>query len=330
MKYPYTTGIPPVPEYKFQDKKLHISEQIRYMLARTQSMFSYQNLPETIPQRILELYLQYNGFAGIYKHQEKLYAFFGGLGGEPDEYYMPTIFTIANPALNLSVNAHINEDCIIIPNDSLYMGLIPLYNRYASAMVENQLSTVLGIINTRIISVIDANDDRTKVSADKYLRDIIDGKFGVIGSSEFMEGLKVHPYANTSGGQYLKALLEIEQYLKASLYNEIGINANYNMKHENINSAEVSLNDDALLPLIDDMYNCRKIGVEKVNKLFGTEITVEFASTWKNTKDEIDFALDEMQNDASFSARTEEIEEPEETEENNSDLEGEEKDDENG
>lgn len=294
MKYPFTVGIPGLPKYDFKKKDEHINEQIRYMLARTQSMFKYEGLPETIPQRILELYLQYNGFAGFYEHKEKLYTFFGGLGGEPDEYYMPTIFTIANPALDLSVNAKIDIDCVIVPNDSLYLGLIPLYNRYATALVENQLSSVIALINTRIISVIDAGDDRTKASADKFLKDVFDGKLGVVGSTEFWEGLKVHPYANTSGGQYLKSLIENEQYLKASWYNEIGINANYNMKHENINSAEVGLNDDALLPFVDDMLNCRKLGLEKVNAMFGTEISVSLASTWEDTQQEIEKALENL------------------------------------
>lgn len=295
MKYPFTVGIPGLPKYDFQKKEEHISEQVRYMLDRTQSMFRYENLPNSIPQRILELYLQYNGFAGFYEHKGSLYVFFGGLGGEPDEYYMPTIFTIANPALKLSVNAEIGKDCVIVPNDSLYLGLIPLYNRYATALVENQLSSILAVVNTRIISVIDAGDDRTKASADKFLKDVYDGKLGVIGSNEFLEGLKVHPYANTSGGQYLKSLIENEQYLKASWYNEIGINANYNMKHENINSAEVGLNDDALLPLVDDMLNCRKSGIDKVNAMFGTEITVSLASTWEDTQEEVEAALDNME-----------------------------------
>lgn len=312
MKYPFTVGIPGLSKYDFRKKDEHINEQIRYMLARTQSMFKYEGLPETIPQRILELYLQYNGFAGFYEHKGNLYTFFGGLGGEPDEYYMPTIFTIANPALNLSVNAKINEDCIIVPNDSLYLGLIPLYNRYATALVENQLSSVIALINTRIISVIDAGDDRTKASADKFLKDVFDGKLGVVGSTEFWEGLKVHPYANTSGGQYLKSLIENEQYLKASWYNEIGINANYNMKHENINSAEVGLNDDALLPLVDDMLNCRRLGLEKVNAMFGTEIAVSLASTWEDTQQEIDTALENLDE---VSGQPEEQKDPEESEE---------------
>ena len=64
--------------------------------ARTQSMFTWSGLPETIPCYMLEMYLQINGYAGICRVNGDLYAFYGGLGGEPDAYYQPTILTPSN------------------------------------------------------------------------------------------------------------------------------------------------------------------------------------------------------------------------------------------
>jgi len=78
------------------------------------------------------------------------------------------------------------------------------------------------------------------------------------------------------------------QYTKASWFNELGLNANYNMKRESINSDESQLNDDALLPLVDDMLNCRRLAAEKVNAMFGTSISVDFASSWQDNQQEID------------------------------------------
>ena len=102
-------------------------------------------------------------------------------------------------------------------------------------------------------------------------------------------------------------LIELEQYLKASWYNELGLNANYNMKRESINSGESQLNNDMLIPLVDDMLKRRKEGAEKVNNMFGTNITVELASAWEDNQEEIDEALEEG---------TEESEETKEGEEN--------------
>lgn len=276
------------PVYPFENKEEAIFNLSAYMLNRTQSMFKWQGLPDTIPARDLELLLQCRGFAAFYEVAGSLYAFYGGLGGKPNPYYMPTICTISNPALNISVNATIDADCIIMPNDSMYAGLLPLFNRYATLYEEADLSILIALINSRIPALISCEDDRTKKAADKYLSDVRDGKLGVISSKQFLEGIKTQPYGATSNTNTLTNLIEMLQYIKASWYNELGLNANYNMKRESINSGESQLNNDALLPLIDNMLEQRRIGAEKVNAMFNTNISVDLASSWKDNEIEID------------------------------------------
>ena len=274
-------------EFDFTDKSCLRSQYIGYMLNRTQSMFKWTGLPETIPARVLELYLQLNGNTCFYKHEGNLYVFTGGRGGVPDVYYMPTIYTIANPALHLSVNANIDIDCVVMPNDSMYMGLLPMFLRYATAMSETDLSINIATINARIVDLISATDDRTRESAIKFLEDVKNGELGVIASNEFLSGVTTQPYG-ASGHGTITDLIELMQYEKASWFNELGLNANYNMKRESLNSSESQLNNDALLPLIDDMLNCRQTFAEKVNAMFGTEISVEFNSSWEDNAIELD------------------------------------------
>ena len=276
------------PEFDFANKTSCINQHIAYMLNRTQSMFRWNGLPDTIPERSLELFLQTNGNVCFYKYNGKLYVFTGGMGGEPDVYYMPTIYTIANPALKLSKTLEIGSECVVMPNDSLYLGLMPLFNRYSSAMTENELSMKIAMINSRIVDLISAPDDRTKASAEKFLSDIEDGKPGVIAENAFLDGIRAQPYGTTANSNTLTNLIETEQYLKASWFNELGLNANYNMKRESLNSSESQMNNDALLPLVDDMFKCRKLAVEKVNEMFGTEISVELSSSWEDNKQEIE------------------------------------------
>ena len=274
-------------DYDFSDKPSCINQHISYMLNRTHSMFKYEGLPETIPARSLELYLQTNGNVCFYEHNDKLYVFTGGLGGEPNPYYMPTIYTIANPALKLSVNAKIGVDCVVVPNDSLYIGLLPLFSRYASCITETELSIRIALINSRIIDIISAPDDRTRASAEKYLEDIISGKLGVIAENAFLDGVRAQPYGTTGNSNILTNLIELEQYFKASWFNELGLNANYNMKRESINSGESQLNNDALLPLVDDMLSCREQGIQQVNEMFGTNISVSLSSSWEMKEKEL-------------------------------------------
>ena len=96
-------------DFDFADKSACTRQHVAYMLDRTQSMFRWDGLPDTIPSRALELFLQTNGNVCFYKHSGDLYVFTGGMGGEPDVYYMPTVYTIANPALKLSKSLYLSD-----------------------------------------------------------------------------------------------------------------------------------------------------------------------------------------------------------------------------
>lgn len=272
--------------YDFNDKERCQRNYVTYMLNRMQRLFEYQGLPDTIPQRMLEMMLQINGFACFAKHNGELYAFWGGLGGEPDEYYRPTTCVVSNPALKFSGTFKIGKDCVIVRNDSFLYGLIPLFSRYATAMVENDISFRMASINTRIEALLSAPDDATKKAAEKYLEDVEKGKLGVIAENAFLDGIKAQEVGRTM--RTFTDLIEYQQYLKASWFNEIGLNANYNMKREKLSTTESQMNNDALLPLVEDMLENRRKCLEEVNAMFGTDISVEFASSWEKLIEEME------------------------------------------
>lgn len=310
----------PTKLYDFNNKKKAINSYIRYMMNRVQSMFKYDGLPDTIPQKMIEMYIMTNGHAVIIEHEGKLYVCFGGWGGEPNEYYIPQEYIVANPYLELFKTYKIGVDCVLAYNDSLYYGLMPMFNRYASLMAENDISLRMSVINSRIVTLISAGNDNTKLAADEYLRKIENGEMGVIGNSVFWEQLKAQPYGETALRGRITELIEYQQYLKASWFNEIGLNANYNMKREAINSDESQLNDDMLLPLIDDMLNCRKQWVEQVNKMFGTDWSVEFNSSWQDNMLEIELEQELMESQINDSERSEQDETENEKDTNKADI----------
>ena len=271
------------------DKTKSIRWHIDYMLNRTQSMIDYEGLPETIPKRELILLLQCNGWVCIPDPSTtggKLYAVDGNLSGVPDPYYMPTQCVVANVGLNLSRTYDIDKDCVIVPHDSMYKGLIPLFARYASLLIENEITMRVAIINQRISGLITAPDDATVKAAKQYLEDIEAGKLAVIGDNAFLDGIKTQPYGQTAGGNLLSQIIETEQYLKAGWYNDLGLRANYNMKREAINSQEAQLDDDALLPLIDNIISTQQTAFDKVNQKYGTNIRVKLGSAWEDRQEE--------------------------------------------
>ena len=270
-------------DYPIKDKQKQLDSFIKQMFNRTQSMFKYDGLPETIPQIYLERYLQVYGHCIITKANNDLYAFWGGFAGTPDAYYNPTQYVVSNVALNLYKTFDIDKDCVLCRSDSNIQGLASIFKKYGCMLVENTL-TIYSLLKTaRASLLLSATDDKTKRECDIFIDKLESGEFYCIGENPFFEGIKVHSTMQGSAG-LINQFIELEQYIKASCLNEIGLNANYNMKRESLNSAESALNDDFLIPLIDNMLACRKDFVDKVNNMYGTDITVELNSAWLTNK----------------------------------------------
>ena len=270
-------------DYPIKDKQKQLDSFIKQMFNRTQSMFKYDGLPETIPQIYLERYLQVYGHCIIAKANNDLYAFWGGFAGTPDAYYNPTQYVVSNVALNLYKTFDIDKDCVLCRSDSNIQGLAFIFKKYGCMLVENTL-TIYSLLKTaRASLLLSATDDKTKRECDIFIDKLESGEIYCIGENPFFEGIKVHSTMQGSAG-LINQFIELEQYIKASCLNEIGLNANYNMKRESLNSAESALNDDFLIPLIDNMLACRKDFVDKVNNMYGTSITVELNSAWLTNK----------------------------------------------
>lgn len=273
------------------DKKVSARTYINYMLIRLQKMFKYENLPDTLHREFIELYLMQSGSAFLTKVNDELYVFQGTMGGEPDPYYRPTLYIVANPGLKLNKTYKLwAEDGILLRNDSLWLGLFPLMARYSTMLSENLVTMRVADIILRALSLLTAPDDATKAAGEIYLKKLEKGELGVIGENRFFDGIKMQsPPSNN--GSYLTQFIELQQYLKASFFNEIGLNANYNMKREAIMEGESNLNKDSLLPLCEEMLRCRQEDFQLVNDLYGTNIKVDFDSAWKQNLEEIELEL---------------------------------------
>ena len=262
-----------------KNKDTAVMAFIENTLAKTQAMFVYEGLPDTVPAEELERLLQTEGNAFFAEVNGDLYALQGAAGGEPDPYNRPTIYTVANPALKLNKSYKIGVDGVFIKNDTNGNSLLPIIGKFAVLYTDGIISLNTASILTRITMLISASDDKTKQSADEFLKKILDGDFSVIGENAFFKGVNMQTAA-TSNTQYITQLVELVQYYKANMLNELGLNANYNMKRERLNTGEVAMNVDVLLPYVDNMLHERQKALKQVNEMFGTEITVRFGSSW--------------------------------------------------
>lgn len=289
------------------DKKRSIYNYVMLMFDRTNQMFEYDGLPDTIPAYMMELYLQINGHVGIIEKDGNLYALPGGLGGAPDPYYRPTLYIIANPGLGISLSCSIENHlppynknqasqakCVLMKNDTNMRGLFYMFSRYATELAENDVSIRCAQINSREQTLISATTDTQIASANAYFDNLEKGKICAVADQAFLDGIKA-VNVSTQGANSIIQLIELQQYLKASWYNEIGLNANFNMKREYQSEEELQANTDVLLPLIDDMLRCREDAISAINSTFGSKISVKKNSSWENKQKERDTAQDKAE-----------------------------------
>ena len=266
------------------NKKEQLSKFRADMLNKSLTMFEWKNLPDTLPAVEIEKQLQTNGYSIIAKVQGNIYAFQGGFSGQ-DPYNQPTAAIVNNPSLKYNGTFTINDDCVIIKNDDMQQGLIHIYNKYGTLLIENQITMLMTDYNYRMPFTISSKDDTTTQSAREYLQKVIDGSLGVIGEAKLFDALKVTP-TNNKGVNSFADLYGYQQFIEAQLNNTIGLATNNNMKRERLTTNEIEGNKNSSYPLIDNMLRNRKQAVEKINKMFDLDIDVEFSSIWNGTNED--------------------------------------------
>lgn len=257
------------------------------------NLFKFENLPDTIDEKFLTTQLILNGQIGFFKDGDKLYALNGHCGGEPNVYYRPTHFIVANPILG-------SKDLIVEQRDGaqgtegldgvvVYLtqsdrqsdrqrfgGLYRLIYQTAGLLADNISSMNASQINGRVSQLWTVDNDAEAFTVEEILRDIYNGKPYRVLTQNLIEKVGVLPAAQTGQTNTLINLIEAHQYILASFYNEIGIPSNWNMKRERVNTAETELMTGSLDVSIYSMEKSLKEGIERVNELFGTSISVRF------------------------------------------------------
>lgn len=280
-----------------RDKLARTSETIDYMIDRTSHIIEYEGFPETVDAHRLEVYRQLFGFSGLAKlpkasrklddWKETPYALTGSLGGELDEYWIPTEFIVNVPYFGFSGRYRVGKDCVIMRSDTAFRGFLPIFRKYATLINESEITMLLHSINARALAFMTAADGRDKESAEKVLDDLEAGKLGVAISQNFLEGIKTSPF----GAQTVNALtqqIELNQYLYSRMFAEIGLPMNGNMKREALNSAEVGADDLSLLPLIDDYIYWTDRGVKEYNEMFDADVKWRLSGAWRDVVQDID------------------------------------------
>lgn len=280
-------------------KKLRFEELLTKWLGMTAGAIDIDLstiLPD-MPKFTVESWTQTSGWGAVVKKNDT-YHFVSGVNagfiGEFTEYFMPKGVIVSSPyATNIDGEYIFGKNAVLLRNDTNMQGLLPLLAPLAELQIESNVSMLQAIENLRIVNVFHAKTDRMKEAVLSFLKQIRWGRSGFItgedskvkwsGSSD-SPVIEALPHSGVPSN-YIVQFIEASQYVRATLFNEIGLQANGNLKRESLTDSETSLNDDTLRPIIDNMLECRKQFVDDLNETFGLEIPEpELAGAWKVRK----------------------------------------------
>ena len=255
-----------------------------YLLSKLNNLFVWENLPESIDELALNTQLFLNGNTCFTEFNGKLYCLNGNLGSTPNEYYFPTKFIIANPILGNKEATILGEnaDSVMMYNskvDALSyslpagFGLYQLIKQTATLLADNIVSISCAQINSRVQAVHTAESESMAKSAEMIIKDMYMGKPYRVVTEDEIEKFNIHGTENKSAADIINQLIELQQYIIGQFYMSIGVKYNAVNKKERLITDEINFQDDFLDINLDTMLQSRLEACEKINKMFGTNIT---------------------------------------------------------
>lgn len=281
-------------EYKgVCDVEANFHSYFKLLTNKAMSIFKFTGLEdlEAIDERFLKEQLILKGKVCFTQIDNKLYALDGNWGGEPNAYYEPTQWIIANPILGSKQVKVLNKDGskdvdgiegVVVAltdfdylSDTLYGGLFPLIYKYSGLLADNDVSLNVAQINGRLNVAFTADSEAQANLAEDVLRDYYNGKPYRVLAQDIMDKIGINPIGGTQATSTLMALIEAHAHLLQDFYSEIGIASQGNLKRERVNTAETELMTGCLDISIWNMKHSLEEGLERVNELFGTNIGIE-------------------------------------------------------
>lgn len=250
----------------------------KWLLSKTCACFYIKGLPETMKEFYIKSTLLVDGDIGVTKFNDKLYAVNGAPAGQPDEYYVPTQYTVANPILGSKIFTR-GVDGVVIYNADIdrYVpgGLYGLIDQTATLLADNIISINCNQINTRVSAVFTADSEAQAVAGEIALKKMYTGAPYQVLRSDLIDKINVNPIASNANAQNLTELVELNNFIIANYFQSIGIKANNIRKKSHMLQDEIDVQNDYLQISITEIMTSWQSGFDKVNEMYGTDIHVE-------------------------------------------------------
>ena len=247
-----------------------------YLLNNALSIFKYDGLPDNVKAVDLEKNLLRFGKILFTKWHDEFYIFSYSDTGKQNYLGEYTHYQVNNPYIQCN-EVFSDDNSVRIFNTDTHEPLINLMGMYSELLTESYITLNMADINSRIPFFISARDNATKASAEIFVKQILDGKQGVIAEQPLFESLRINPLTDHEN---ISQIVELNKFFYSDYFQKIGLTNLYNNVHDRISATETEFTATSIYPYVDNMKRNRDIAVEKINAMFGLSVSVEFSSSW--------------------------------------------------
>lgn len=247
-----------------------------YLLNNALSIFKYDGLPDNVKAVDLEKNLLRFGKILFTKWNNEFYIFSYSDTGKQNYLGEYTNYQVNNPYIQCN-EVFSDDNAVRIFNTDTHEPLINLMGMYSELLTESYITLNMADINTRIPFFISARDNATKASAEIFVKQIQDGKQGVIAEQPLFDSLNINPLTDHEN---ISQIVELNKFFYSDYFQKIGLTNLYNNVHDRISATETEFTATSIYPYVDNMKRNRDIAVEKINSMFGLNVSVEFSSSW--------------------------------------------------
>lgn len=303
------------------------------------SMFTYEDLPDSIPEEFIEQFLITNGSIAGWTYDGPDEDFAGKeiitVGGEAER---PNVYGIGSRYIGNTQNGYVKTltpgtDCAVIYNNSLHESDMLLINAFADMVTEAFTSLKTNILYSRNKPVFKASKDQERAAIkeafDKIKNDLepivitSDNVMEQIeGADDPIKVLDITDVNNADKIQYIVKTIDDLFRWFFTLYGQ-SVQGNGKMAQQTVKEVDGSTSLSFVYP--NDRLKMRQRGFDEFNRLFGTNISVRFSDAWLTEsikyKNEADIDADQLLEDPTAGEQPEEQpegqpeEQPEEREE---------------
>lgn len=273
-----------------QKKFLRENDIFIQLLLFLSSMFEYKGMSDEINTDFIEFYNILSPYAscGVFEYNGHEVLGYTTEGGLLDEYGIPTKFNI-NTLNQLHKEGVIDGvNSAVCWNNKAHKSDLTKLSRYTEMFNLVDTAQKCFIRYARLFPVFEVEDDLVKTQIDSALKNADNGepftfttkslsKLGVDGTA----GVTVTHLSDYSAIDKIQYLSTFHNDLLRRFYSMYGMSYSQSMKAAQQSIEEITSDRIVSWIIPNDRLNERRKFIEKYNKVFGHNATVDFSDAWK-------------------------------------------------